>query len=75
MHTYGVMRYKGDSAPLTIYTLKRDDMPSLSAWHKKTLVLKNESFLGPTLKMEPVWNPDFLLFQLFIAIFSYLLYF
>ena len=32
-------------------------------------------FLGPTLKMEPVLKPDFLLFQLFIAIFSYLLCF
>ncbi len=29
------MRCKGGSAPLMIYTLKRDDIPSLSAWIKK----------------------------------------
>ena len=31
----GVMRYKGGVPPLMIYTLKRDDIPSLSAWVKK----------------------------------------
>ena len=35
IHTYGVMRYKGGSPPLMIYTLKRDDIPLLSQWIKK----------------------------------------
>ena len=32
IHTFGVMRYKCDLSHLMIYTLTRDDMPSLSAW-------------------------------------------
>ena len=42
----GVMRYKCDLSHLMIYTLLRDDIPSLSAWIKKTLVFLNESFLS-----------------------------
>ena len=29
IHAYGMMRYKGGEPPLMIYTLTRDDMPSL----------------------------------------------
>ena len=40
------------NAVLMIYTLKRDDIPSLSAWIKKTLVQKNESFLEAPPRIE-----------------------
>ena len=40
----GVMRYKGDVPPLMIYTLKRDDIPSLSALIKKSKFQKGLGF-------------------------------
>ena len=39
-------------AVLMIYTLKRDDITSLSAWHKKIPVLANRNFLAEMKRFE-----------------------
>ena len=45
----GVMRYKCDLSHLMIYTLTRDDMPSLSAWIKKLSFKRTRVFWLPLL--------------------------
>ncbi len=45
IHTFGVMIYKSQS-DLVIYTLTRDDMPSQSAWIKKSRS-EERDFLAP----------------------------
>ena len=53
MHTFGVMRYKGGTPPLMIYTLTRGDMPLLSQWIKKSRS-EERDFLAPQTGLEPV---------------------
>ena len=52
-HTEGMMRYNS-LYDLMIYTLKRGDIPSLSAWIKiKHLLLQMLYFLAPPVGLEP----------------------